>query len=173
MTDKQIIIDGVDVSGCKHIDADCFNCEIFAEVCHEVFPNCHYKQLKRKEQECEILKEKLEQQKGYTVSYKSYVYEQKKQLNEQLDQLKAENEKLKEKFKKFFDIDNQECWDIAFLNNEKERYKQSLDEIEEKLIKFCDDCDGREDNVCKDGCYYSLIPIFKDIINKAKEANND
>lgn len=34
-------------------------------------------------------------------------------------------------------------------------------------------CDGREDNVCKDGCYYSLIPIFKDIINKAKEANND
>lgn len=59
MTDKQII-DDVDVSGCKHIDADCFNCEIFAEVCHEVFPNCYYKQLKRKEQECEEYKKKLD-----------------------------------------------------------------------------------------------------------------
>lgn len=68
MTDKQII-DGVDVSGCKHLDADCFNCEIFEEVCHEVFPDCYYKQLKRKEQECDQLKAENEKLKTKVAYY--------------------------------------------------------------------------------------------------------
>lgn len=91
MTDKQIIIDGVDVSECSWYKQGatgmiCADWSLSNDCSRNL--NCYYKQLKRKEQECEILKEKLEQQKGYTVSYKSYVYEQKKQL-------KAENEKLK------------------------------------------------------------------------------
>lgn len=49
MTDKQIIIDGINVSGCEHIDFDCTNCEIFANMCHEN-SNCCYKKYKRKEQ---------------------------------------------------------------------------------------------------------------------------
>ena len=68
MTDKQIIIDGVDISKCKHYD------EVF-NYCDQSYlgeggllkntknpkrcecsPNCYYKQLKRKEQECEELK---------------------------------------------------------------------------------------------------------------------
>ena len=76
MTDKQIIIDGVDVSGCTYskigIDKKCY-CEqdlyddgtpVF--TCDEC-TNCYYKQFKRteselvrKEQECEELKEKME-----------------------------------------------------------------------------------------------------------------
>ena len=53
MTDKEIIIDDVDVSGCKHYDPEqYFKCNI--SCCHcEENPNCYYKQLKRKEQECE------------------------------------------------------------------------------------------------------------------------
>ena len=61
MTDKQIIIDGVDVSGCifhsltimsyaGYNYCKCFEC---ACECHN---DCYYKQLKRKEQECEWLK---------------------------------------------------------------------------------------------------------------------
>ena len=70
MTDEQIIIDGVDVSGCKeyiwalsHVcnlvngRTDKFECNYY--------PNCYFKQLARKTQECEELKEenqKLEMQ---------------------------------------------------------------------------------------------------------------
>ena len=62
MTDKQIIIDGVDVSGCKNFS--CGKCEeenkIPITINHltadcRMYPNCYYKQLKRKEQECEEL----------------------------------------------------------------------------------------------------------------------
>ena len=45
-------------------------------------------QLQAKEQECKELKEKLERQKDYTVSYKSYIYEKEKQIKQQLDQYK-------------------------------------------------------------------------------------
>lgn len=63
MTDKQIIIDGVDVSGCKYVNiADpCKNtCQYFCTPCEWVeIQNCMYKYAKRKEQECEELKEEL------------------------------------------------------------------------------------------------------------------
>ena len=71
MTDKQIIIDGVDISKCKHYD------EVF-NYCDQSYlgeggllkntknpkrcecsPNCYYKQLKRKEQECEELRRNI------------------------------------------------------------------------------------------------------------------
>ena len=65
MTDKEIIIDGVDVAGCKYFNR-------FRSICHnknlccdcEKNQDCYYKQLARKEQECEELKNeywKLEQ----------------------------------------------------------------------------------------------------------------
>ena len=69
MTDKQIIIDGVDVSGCKHLykEIDCLAHIDFSECCEGYNPSygycpnidCYYKQLKRKEQECEQLRNKL------------------------------------------------------------------------------------------------------------------
>ena len=67
MTDKQIIIDGIDVSGCEWIrevglDSEyictCNSPNKTSGYCKDN-PNCRYKQLKRKEQECEKLKEKL------------------------------------------------------------------------------------------------------------------
>ena len=66
MTDKQIIIDGVDVSKCKYFDCDSKKCkaEYYVRHGYEIVeydscrenPNCYYKQLKRKEEECEELK---------------------------------------------------------------------------------------------------------------------
>lgn len=71
MTDKQVI-DGVDVSGCKYLyivyPDNKFNnksgCYAESERCVKMTrckncPNCYYKQLKRKEQECEKLKQTL------------------------------------------------------------------------------------------------------------------
>ena len=56
---EQMIINGVDVSGCDelHINkANTIICEITGYLCDDR-QNCYYKQLKRKEQECEELKE--------------------------------------------------------------------------------------------------------------------
>ena len=69
MVNKEIYIDGVDVSGCEHFSGT------YAKECKAVYansgykelhdlkcnksPNCYYKQLKAKEQECEELKEAL------------------------------------------------------------------------------------------------------------------
>ncbi len=60
MDNKQIIIDGVDVSECEYcLKMTKYRCTIQRNVykclCEEN-PNCYYKQLKRKEKECEELK---------------------------------------------------------------------------------------------------------------------
>ena len=58
MTDKQIIIDGVPVQDCCYFDYENDgyedSCYIHQNECSA--QNCYYKQLKRKEQECEELK---------------------------------------------------------------------------------------------------------------------
>lgn len=68
MTDKRIIIDGIDVSGCEWIRevgldseyiCNCNSPNKTSGYC-KYNPNCCYKQLKRKEQECEKLKATLE-----------------------------------------------------------------------------------------------------------------
>lgn len=86
MTDKQIIIiDGVDVSGCCwytqgatgmicadwHISNDCSK-----------NPNCYYKQLKRKEQECEELKEYIKHLHNLCGNETDNQYEYKQTLQE-------------------------------------------------------------------------------------------
>ena len=68
MTNKeQIIIDGVDVSECEFYSSseNCleFNGKYTIDICDSTKcsnnPNCYFKQLKHKEQECEELKERL------------------------------------------------------------------------------------------------------------------
>jgi hypothetical protein len=59
MTGKQIIIDGVPVQDCCYFDYENDgyedSCYIHQNECSA--QNCYYKQLKRKEQECDELKE--------------------------------------------------------------------------------------------------------------------
>ena len=110
MTDKQIIIDGVDVSGCEYYDKNkllltCICEEYPCSECH----NCNYKQLKRKEQECE----KWQVELAYKASELQNIEEKIKPLMKRPDdldyydlewivwafanefkQLKAENEEL-------------------------------------------------------------------------------
>ena len=64
-----MIIDGVDVNKCKYFDYDSKECkaEYYVRHGYEIVeydscrenPNCYYKQLKLKEQECEELKSDL------------------------------------------------------------------------------------------------------------------
>lgn len=66
MTGKQIIIDGIDVSGCVYYQYNMCaatkdnygDCSLYCKDYEMKY--CHYKQLKRKEQECEELKEEID-----------------------------------------------------------------------------------------------------------------
>ena len=81
MTDKEIIIDGIDVSKCGHyhyrkceIDYDEWNNEIIRYNECQNNPNCYFKQLKRKEQECEELKKQLQAQRAFTRHEQKLIY---------------------------------------------------------------------------------------------------
>ena len=93
MENKEIYIDGVDVSECEYFSSGLGYCTIGlladdgTHIC-ECEQNCHYKQLKRKVQECEELKETLKTKaKGWAnVNDK---------ILEEVEQIRVENEKLK------------------------------------------------------------------------------
>ena len=70
MTDKeQIIIDGVDVSKCKdYHPKNRFTCHPYICNCHQK-PNCYFKQLARKTQECGELKAYAQRQENQREEY--------------------------------------------------------------------------------------------------------
>ena len=92
MTDKQIIIDGIDVSGCEFYHKDDRTCrevngKYDTDICDfDKCENskCYYKQLKRKEQECErlrktfdfVLEETIKEHRLYESKLERIIYEQ-------------------------------------------------------------------------------------------------
>ena len=144
MTDKeQIMINGVDVSGCEYLTYELeedgeyyWFCKISPtggpDEC-EYNPECFYKrvlkQLARKTQEYEDLKERLERTE----------------------------EDLK-----------YQCVDC--MNVKSDRYRKALEEIEEYIKKY--ECDNCEDYVFGCGDCGTPRDIL-DIINKAKGENPD
>ena len=109
--DKQIIIDDVDINECEYcLKMTKYRCTIQRDVykclCEEN-PNCHYKQLKRKEQECEELKEDRERWKSNFNGKVSAI----EGLLHQLDQLKQTLAKIKEIAEKRNYLDYNECLD--------------------------------------------------------------
>ena len=147
MTDKQIIIDGVDVSGCEYLD----NID-FDELClmlsspHECQvncsnkPNCYYKQLMRKGQECQQAMD----------NYVQLDLQRVKEYNELVDLYKAkeqECEELKEKYKWYDhykeqalynkDLCNEKSKQLDQLKAENEELKEKVKELRQGWIN-CD-----------------------------------
>ena len=163
MTDKQIIIDGVDVSECISLDkyyiANCteefIDCALgglyeyqdeYKRTCKEN-PNCYYKQLARKEQECEALQMSKNEAVEIIAELKAY-----KDVNEDFktawEELKAENDELK----KIINEAKSSSLDLqSFLVGEaiQNEYEQQLDqlktkneELKKELEAVYDDCKG-------------------------------
>lgn len=81
MTDKEIIIDGIDVSKCTHIDnwkhCNCCNdliktiypkatkYHIEEDLRCEIYPNCYFKQLKHYKQALDEIEKYLDAQQKY------------------------------------------------------------------------------------------------------------
>lgn len=139
MADKEIIINGIDVSECKHndcryclIDYEEWNNELIRYNECEENPNCYFKQLKRKEKELQAQRNftTQEQRKIYCVAYD-----------------------------KTCETGN-ECKQKKCVFKDRLKYKQALDGIKEI-------CEIEEENN-RYSCPNSFRKI-QDIINKAKE----
>lgn len=181
MTDKQIIIDGVPVQDCCYFDYENDgyedSCYIHQNECSA--QNCYYKQLKRKEQELEELKEKYLELKKQNGSY----IVQLNTANEQPDQLKVENEELKMKNSILEDEykileDNLDSRTRDF-EDVIDGYKQTLTEIKEiaeilaPMTDEYDNCyykDRCSKCEVKDDCQYIKV---EQILQKISECEVD
>lgn len=180
MTDKeQIMIDGVDVSGCElygnllcNTDSISFNCLLCSDK-----PNCYFKQLARKVRECEELKEDLWLAKQLVVGIlKAFNLESYDWLADQ-NEIATEIENLKTKFKTLqennFLVEQESINKSTALYNleiQSDRYRKALEEIE-KFIKNrkCKYCSNYKDAFCPE--WYGEECDMKDvldIINKVK-----
>ena len=204
MTDKEIIeIDGINVLECEHYQykslkdcemrypesGDCeigllnylFNGNLDIEKFCKDNPNCYFKQLTRKTQECEQkekellsnekiinklmkevdeLKQECEEYKKRAVCFKDV----NKQLGYKYLTIKQECEELKERLVRTEEDLKYQCVDC--MNVKSDRYRKALEKIEKYCnYKFCD----------KFGEFTELINknSILDIINKAKDGNNE
>ena len=164
MTDKQIIIDCVDVS--EWTDGEVYyKLEHYSPKATKQIAFDLYKQLKAKEQECERLRFPM-QDTNYAILTKEEF--------EQLDRLKAENDKYSLFIEKLCDYAGLECddeeqamrtlSDLASQMNKArwiiDRYKQTLTEIKEIAENreiFCKNCTGGVEEFTCDDCGYVKI----------------
>lgn len=124
MTDKQqIIIDGIDISKCRYhrrcVLPDNIGCKIDDFLCCDK-PNCNFKQLARKTQECEELKEsnnKAQELYKYFMDVAENTASENKELENNLH-IANTNYEAAEK--------------------ESDRYRKALEEIENFTKKHCD-----------------------------------
>ena len=111
MTDKQIIIDGVDVSGCKKYEHEIVRCNAtLKNICFcggrctdKKNADCDFKQLKRKEQECEELKSDLTDLSKIIDCKNGTILTFKEQLDK-LKQTLTEIKEIAENVQSFVDI---------------------------------------------------------------------
>lgn len=154
-TNKQIIIDDVDVSGCYSLELDCnvYYCSEYNRNVHcDNNHNCHYKQLQRKKAEYEELKNK--ERKLYNFLKNPYNWSHKDVWirNYLLHYLFGEREHT--------------ACTADILENKLQNYKKALCEIEEYCNK------NIKTTTRNYYCDYTvksrpLLPIL-DIINKMK-----
>ena len=131
MTKEPIMIDDIDVSECKYlytsiipIGNDKIKCGLHQGTTCDNYPNCYYKQLKRKKQECDQLKAK----------YKTLILEhsgcyRKEWVDEEI------------RVKKIYEEDRQNYWQA--LHEIKEIAEQMNDECFYDDFD-CKDCDMKK-----------------------------
>lgn len=141
MTDKeQIMIDGCNVSGCENYrPKDRFTCYPYICNCHQK-PNCYYKQLVRKTQECEELKKGLDLYKTWYRAKHGDVKNTLGRYRKALEEIKKVITPLANKNPVY------NCWE---------------------LLNKCDGCRSKKD--CGTQSPYHVAKQILDIINRVKE----
>lgn len=159
MTDKeQIIINGVDVSECGFIlESIGIICQLKngkTDKCNcSDYPNCDYKQLARKTQECEELKIKLIQKDEVNTFFNTPI---EGWDNDPCKICESKNnyEQLKEDYAELEHGHNEVIQDFRWLKQKyenlkaEEKYlKQCCEKAGEELAKHSFDYDGKEKNL--------------------------
>ena len=151
---EQIIIDGVYVSTCEFYSGGLCNIPDSIETfdsCMDKNPNCYYKQLKRKEQECEELKST------------NKIYEQGiARLKDEKKNLKKENNSLKETIDGLLSIQYK-------LADNCLKYSQTLEEIRE----IAENTISSADEICCHECDGGAINAEKILIKINEVSNGD
>ena len=165
MTDKeQIIIDGVDVSGCNHyierFYSNCNETNVYATCRNN--SNCYFKQLARKTQECEELKKDLDR------SNNNFLREELKNTELTIENYRIDQANMRQKNT------------ANLLGKQMLIYKQALEEIEREVIPLanknliencwslldtCKKCKSKKE--CGNQSPYTRAKQILDIINKA------
>ena len=158
MTDKQIIIDGVDISGCEKqgetiAGITCGNGERI-RLANEIItkhklckdnPNCAYKQLKRKEQECDELKKELAKvYEDIKLSPLCYKCDEEECLLKEIDELKTENRKLKQTLAEIKEI----CNSVENIESINSLYDAKLSGMylqAHKILQKISECEAKND----------------------------
>ena len=164
MTDKPIYLDGVDVSKCRYFLKDTegqdYDTDEFVKGCCEAKgscigyefagyglcrgdKDCYFKQLARKTQECESLKEEIEVLKdNFDTATRD--------CNELIEELKQECEEYKKRSFCFKDVNKQLGYKYLTIKQECEELKERLERTEEDLKYQCVDCMNiKSDRYCK------------------------
>lgn len=162
MTDKQIIED-VDVSGCdfyinsKNLE---FNCKQTPQsyFCKNQ-PNCYYKQLKHKEQECERWKKANDEKNELLAKMGCPTVATARRLaftlQQQIDTLKEENDLYKNAHKTEQD--------------RRRSYENALAEIKEIAEPFCETCQKFEPEKKDRNNIYCRFCNYGKILQKISE----
>lgn len=201
MTDKeQIIIHGVDVSGCKYLNtfSDCdgyhYYCDlsdyINNEYC-EYYKDCYFKQLARKTQELEVICKAFDIEYAYNDDGKIFGRSNKlRSLEQECEELKERNALLESQMA--FNLSEMEIKLGNEINRSEtllkelkrfDKIKDDFREMAEKLKtenacyrKALDEIAKESRQIVEDECTtYQATGVcytFLDIINKAKGAED-
>lgn len=135
MTDKQIIIDGVDIKDCKRRIGKDNYCRYYKRPCSENNYNCIWKKYLRKEQECQQAMD----------NYVQLDLQRVKEYNELVDLYKAKEQELKNICKAFdieYAIDEEtgsligRCNKLYKKEQECERLKEEVSLLKESNSKL-------------------------------------
>lgn len=173
---EQIIIDETE---CKDYDngcckgSCCLNSVSIVNSCDSQNMRCDFyvnkleKQLARKTQECESLKEEIE-------ILKDNFDTATRDCNELIEELRQECEELKGKYKNVLDLAKQNAdaneYCLQELEQENYRYRKALEEIEAATKINCEEICGRKFENCNDTSCFSVNIL--DIIQKVKQVKN-
>lgn len=158
MTKEKIIINGIDVTECNYRRQNPHNFCMCASVINEsgieltryvqceYNPNCYFKQLKRKEQECGELKDHIK----FIQETNNLLYSEKKDIFMNIDNIIKEFE--------IESIKDVKTGKIIYRSKKLLKYKSALEEIE----KYCEEQNLKYDNTACD---------ILNIINNTEENN--
>lgn len=163
MINKQIIIDGVDVSGCEcynpNIKMDCLLHPLQSGACKNN-PNCHYKLYKRKKQELTHFKKENERLLQTIIKDQAEIVQ--KNIDETNILLIKENMDLQQQLKR----KEQECEE---LKEQLQKYRSVFEEIREDIEQDTT-CESRE---CGCDDYAECLNCIKEtILNKISEVQD-